>query len=198
MVSLTQISLANRSTGTCVCLFTAHGHISSVRTLSATTCPLPKLQPSEQINTNTFSDRNCHLLFSGGGRASLKCWRVDMSLIDVDDDSCHGDKVTSSPMVFLGEYLFRFSNHRRRRKKQDLQSLSEIRFMSLTSLCAIELIDSCQSMYFVMAGCSDGFVRWVFGTVHVASDLNRLTWWLGSFNFVTWACSVWRDCQYFK
>lgn len=198
MVSLTQISLANRSTGTCVCLFTAHGHISSVRTLSATTCPLPKLQPSEQINTSTSSDRNCHLLFSGGGRASLKCWRVDMSLIDVDDDSCHGDKVTSSPMIFLGEYLFRFSNHRRRRKKQDLQSLSEIRFMSLTSLCAIELIDSCQSMYFVMAGCSDGFVRWVFGTVHVASDLNRLTWWLGSFKVVTWACSVWRDCQYFK
>lgn len=198
MVSLTQISLANRSTGTCVCLFTAHGHISSVRTLSATTCPLPKLQPSEQINTSTSSDRNCHLLFSGGGRASLKCWRVHMSLIDVDDDSCHGDKVTSSPMIFLGEYLFRFSNHRRRRKKQDLQSLSEIRFMSLTSLCAIELIDSRQSMYFVMAGCSDGFVRWVFGTVHVASDLNRLTWWLGSFKVVTWACSVWRDCQYFK
>ena len=159
MVSLTLISLASRSTGTCVSLFTAHGHISSVRALSATTCPLPRLQPNKQINTSTSSDRNCHLLFSGGGRASLKCWRVDMSLIDVDDDSCHGDKVTSSPMVFLGEYLFRFSNHRRRRKKQDLQSLSEIRFMSLTSLCAIELIDSCQSMYFVMAGCSDGFVR---------------------------------------
>lgn len=159
MVSLTQIFSANRSTGTCVCLFTAHGHISSVRALSATACPLPKHQLSEQININTSSDRNCHLLFSGGGRASLKCWRVDLSLIDVDNDSCHGDKMTSSPMVFLGEYLFRFSNHRRRRKKQDLQSLSEIRFMSLTSLCANELIDSCQSLYFVMAACSDGFVR---------------------------------------
>ena len=159
MASLTLICLANRSTSTCVCLFTAHGHISSVRALSATSCPRPKLQPSDQINTCTSRDKTRHLLFSGGGRASLKCWRVDLSLIDVDNDSCHGDKMTSSPMVFLGEYSFRFSNHRRRRKKQDLQSLSEIRFMSLTSLCATELIDSCQSLYFVMAACSDGFVR---------------------------------------
>lgn len=159
MASLTLLSSANRSTGSCVSVFTAHGHISSVRALSATSCPLPELQPSEQINTRTTSDRTCHLLFSGGGRASLKCWRVDLSLIDVDNDSCHGDKMTSSPMVFLGEYSFRFSNYRRRRKKLDLQSLSEIRFMSLTSLCATELIDSCQSLYFVVAACSDGFVR---------------------------------------
>lgn len=152
MASLTLISLANRCTGICVCVFTAHGHISSVRALSATTCPLPKLSPSEHINPSTSCDRTCHLLFSGGGRASLKCWRVDLSPIDAD-------KMTSSPMVFLGEYSLHFSNHRRRRKKQDLQSLSEIRFMSLTSLCATELIDSCHSLYFVMAACSDGFVR---------------------------------------
>ena len=159
MVSLTLICLANRSAGTCVCLFTAHGHISSVRALSATSCPRPKLHPSEQINTSISRDRTRHLLFSGGGRASLKCWRVDLSFIDVDNAFCHGDKMTSSPMVFLGEYSFHFSNYRRRRKKQDLQTLSEIRFMSLTSLCATELIDSCQSLYFVMAACSDGFVR---------------------------------------
>ena len=155
MASLTLLSSANRSSGACLCLFTAHGHISSVRALSATKCSLPNLKPSEQINTNTTGDRTCHLLFSGGGRASLKCWRVDLSLIDADNDSCHG----GAPMVFLGEYSFRFSNHRRRRKKQDLQSLSEIRFMSLTSLSATELTDSCQSLYFVMAACSDGFVR---------------------------------------
>lgn len=159
MDSLTLLSSANRSTGACLALFTSHGHISSVRALSATKCPLPELQPSEQINTNTSGDRTCHLLFSGGGRASLKCWRVHLSLTDVDNDSCHGGKMTSSPMAFLGEYSFRFSNHRRRRKKHDLQSLSEIRFMSLTSLSATELINSCQSLYFVMAACSDGFVR---------------------------------------
>ena len=73
-------------------------------------------------------------------------------------------------MVFLGEYSFSFSNHRRRRRKQDLESLSEIRFMSLTTLNAAEiinhsssqdLIDKCQTLYFVMAACSDGFVRCV-------------------------------------
>ncbi|KAJ7336502.1 hypothetical protein OS493_011707 [Desmophyllum pertusum] len=153
------IHLSNRSTGATSSIFTAHGHISSVRALSATRPPLPKLQSSEQINTHTPSERTYHVLFSGGGRASLKCWRVDLSLIDVDSDSCHGDKMTCSPMVFLGEYSFRFSNHRRRRKKHDLQSLSEIRFMSLTSLSGTELIDTCQSLYFVMAACSDGFVR---------------------------------------
>ena len=113
---------------------------------------------------------NGHLLFSGGGRASLKCWRVNLSLIDVDSDNCHGDVVTSSPMVFLGEYSFSFSNNQRRRRKQDLQSLSEIRFMSVTSLSAAEIIvhssnqdfmDSCQSLYFVMVACSDGFIRLV-------------------------------------
>lgn len=159
MASLTLLSSAKRSTGACISIFTAHGHISSVRALSATKCPSPKRQPSQQINTKPTGDRNCHLLFSGGGRASLKCWRVNLSLVDIDNDSCHGDKMTSSPMVFLGEYSFRFSSHRRRRKKHDLQSLSEIRFMSLTSLSATELTDSCQSLYFVMAACSDGFVR---------------------------------------
>ena len=125
--------------------------------------PLTQLQPSA-TNVKTQG----HLLFSGGGRASLKCWRVDLSVINLNSDGRHGDKLPSSPMVFLAEYSFHFSNHRRRRKKHDLQSLSEIRFMSLTSLSAAELIDqstsdqligSCQSLYFVMTGCSDGFVR---------------------------------------
>ena len=62
--------------------------------------------------------------------------------------------------------------------------------MSLTSLCATELIDSCQSLYFVMAACSDGFVRYVFGAVHIASILNRLTWRLGSFKVVIWVYSI--------
>lgn len=139
-------------------IFTAHGHISSVRALCATKSPRPNIQPKEQINGHPSYDRTCHLLFSGGGRASLKCWRVDLSRIN---DSRQGDKMTSSPMVFLGECSFRFSNHRRRRRKHDSQSFSEIRFMSLTSLSAANLKDSCQLLYFVLAACSDGFVRCV-------------------------------------
>lgn len=153
--SLTLLYPASRSTGIISPVFTAHGHISSIRALSVAKRPLSQ-----------HSKTGGHLLFSGGGRASLKCFRVDLSIIDVNIDDCRGDKVTSSPMVFLGEYSFHFSSHRRRRKKHDLQSLSEIRFMSLTSLSAVELldashqlIDSCQSLYFVMAACSDGFVR---------------------------------------
>lgn len=161
--SLTVLYPANRSTGEVSPVFTAHGHISSVRALSVAKRPLLRLQP------NVAHDKtDGHLLFSGGGRASLKCWHVDLSVIDVNSDGCHGDRFTSSPMVFLGEYSFNFSNHRRRRKKHNLQSLSEIRFMSLTSLNAAELmtlsssdqfIEGCQSLYFVMAACSDGFVR---------------------------------------
>lgn len=127
-------------------------------------------RPLTHASPCSANDENgCHLLFSGGGRASLKCWRVDLSAIEVNVDGYHSDKAAFCPMVFLGEYSFHFSNHRRRRKKQDLASLSEIRFMSLTSLCASELsnqyprdqfVDSCQSLYFVMAACSDGFVRY--------------------------------------
>ena len=155
---------ANRSSGLTSPFFTAHGHISSVKALSVTKRPLSHLQPRAS-NDKTSS----LLLFSGGGRASLRCWRLNLSLIDVDTEGCHGDTVTS-PMVFLGEYSFSFSNHRRRRRKKDLENLSEIRFMSLTTLNAAEiishsssqdLIDNCQTLYFVMAACSDGFVRCV-------------------------------------
>ena len=156
---------ANRSSGLTSPFFTAHGHISSVKALSITKRPLSQLQQSAS-NDKTSS----LLLFSGGGRASLRCWRLDLSLINADSEGCHGDTMTSSPIVFLGEYSFSFSNHRRRRRKQDLESLSEIRFMSLTTLNAAEiinhsssqdLIDKCQTLYFVMAACSDGFVRCV-------------------------------------
>ena len=155
---------ANRSSGLTSPFFTAHGHISSVKALSVTKRPLSHLQPSAS-NDKTSS----LLLFSGGGRASLRCWRLNLSLINADTEGCHGDTMTS-PMVFLGEYSFSFSNHRRRRRKQHLESLSEIRFMSLTTLNAAEiinhsssqdLIDKCQTLYFVMAACSDGFVRCV-------------------------------------
>ena len=155
---------ANRSSGLTSPFFTAHGHISSVKALSVTKRPLSQLQQSAS-NDKTSS----LLLFSGGGRASLRCWRLNLSLIDVDTEGCHGDTVTS-PMVFLGEYSFSFSNHRRRRRKKDLENLSEIRFMSLTTLNAAEIIshsssqdfiDNCQTLYFVMAACSDGFVRCV-------------------------------------
>ena len=156
---------ANRSSGLTSPFFTAHGHISSVKALSVTKRPLSHLQPIAS-NDKTSS----LLLFSGGGRASLRCWRLDLSLINADSEGCHGDTMTSSPIVFLGEYSFSFSNHRRRRRKQDLESLSEIRFMSLTTLNAAEiinhsssqdLIDKCRTLYFVMAACSDGFVRCV-------------------------------------
>ena len=155
---------ANRSSGLTSPFFTAHGHISSVKALSVTKRPLSHLQPRAS-NDKTSS----LLLFSGGGRASLRCWRLNLSLIDADTEGCNGDTMTS-PMVFLGEYSFSFSNHRRRRRKQHLESLSEIRFMSLTTLNAAEiinhsssqdLIDKCQTLYFVMAACSDGFVRCV-------------------------------------
>lgn len=155
---------ANRSSGLTSPFFTAHGHISSVKALSVTKRPLSHLQPSASDDKTSSL-----LLFSGGGRASLRCWRLNLSLIDADTEGCHGDTMTS-PMVFLGEYSFSFSNHRRRRRKQHLESLSEIRFMSLTTLNAAEiinhsssqdLIDKCQTLYFVMAACSDGFVRCV-------------------------------------
>ncbi|XP_068709317.1 tRNA (34-2'-O)-methyltransferase regulator WDR6-like isoform X1 [Montipora foliosa] len=158
-----KLMLSNRITGVVSEVFTAHGHISSVRALNVAERPLEYASPCRGNSKN-----GGYLLFSGGGRASLRCWRVDLSVIDVNSDDFHGEKATCCPIVFLGEYSFHFSNHRRRRKKSDLLSLSEIRFMSVTSLNASklksqssceQLIDRCQSLYFVMAACSDGFVR---------------------------------------
>ena len=192
--SLTSPHLDDSSTGQVTKVFTAQGHISSVRTLCVTECPAEERQSPVQLTTccpsasqnqethssfteglktrDATSDRTSgtllggsgrYLLFSGGGRASLKCWRTDISAIDVSD-SCHGSKLTSSPLVFLAEYSERLSNYKRRRNRRKDRALSEIRFMSLTSLClqgfcAQSEIDRCQSLYSVVAACSDGFVR---------------------------------------
>ena len=111
-----------------------------------------------------------YLLFSGGGRASLKCWRIDhaLSATNLPTNSCHVNCVTSSPMVLLAEYATRSSKYRRRRKLEDKMH-SEIRFMSLSAVNLGKFtddsfmdtnIDSCQSLYCVVAACSDGFVRY--------------------------------------
>ena len=145
-------------------LYSVHGHISSVRALSVTKCTSPKTQqePANNLDKNWGS----HLLFSGGGRASLKCWRVNLSLVEEND----GSGTSSPPVAYLGEYSFRLSNHKRRRKMNNDHALAEIRFMSLTSLSAsqlmdhsvsVDVMDRCQSLHFVMSACSDGFVRLV-------------------------------------
>ncbi|XP_031568393.1 WD repeat-containing protein 6-like [Actinia tenebrosa] len=146
-------------------VFTAQGHISSIRTLSVTRCRL-RVQKQEDTGETTIEGTDCsmkYLLFSGGGRASLRCWRVDLSAIKILDNEC----VASSPPVsHICEYSSRSSNQRRKRRRQLGQNIcSEIRFMSLTSLSMSVILDdeSFQDkswyLYGIAAACSDGFVR---------------------------------------
>ena len=179
-ISLNQ-GLDNYTNGRIVRLFTAQGHISSVRAVSAVACGESQQREAVSTEDNCGGNAKCqktlsslcskYLLFSGGGRASLKCWRVDLSL-SVDtfhSSSCYDNSVTLSPMLLLAEYSTRVNKYRRRRKLED-QMHSEIRFMCLSTVNLQQFLgnifheknkERAQALYIVCAACSDGFVRYL-------------------------------------
>lgn len=159
------------TTGRSIKLFTAQGHISSVRALSVTTSTsktslydeathdVLDVENEEHSRMEYASSRRC-LLFSGGGRASLRCWRIDPTVVD------RNGMISSAPVSFVSEYSSRSSSHKRRRKRKEGHLHSEIRFMSLSSfpLSVVMgdgdiLADVSLGLYGVAAACSDGFVR---------------------------------------
>ena len=120
---------------------TADGHISSVRALSTT---------MSQLTGKT-------LLFSGGGRASMKAWEIQEG----------GYHINHSPILVLqSEMTLHLLSERQRRKLQKHTHPStppppDCRIMSLTSfpISLIEGLSSSSNLHCVVAACSDSILR---------------------------------------
>ena len=131
-------------------LMTCPGHVSSVRAL----CPAMYM-----------SDQGGHLvLFSGGGRASLKCWHVVLHASPgvTKKASVHCE---SSPDYIHAHSVAELNQSLQWHRKQTKQSdESESRVMALTSFhskcldCSKGLDDG----YIVISGWSDGQIRYEF------------------------------------
>ena len=120
---------------------TADGHISSVRALSTTV---------SQLTGKT-------LLFSGGGRASMKAW-------EIQEGGYHSNH--SPILVLQSEITLHLLSERQRRKLQRHSHPStppppDCRIMSLTSfpLSVIEGLSSSSNLHCVVAACSDSILR---------------------------------------
>lgn len=140
------------------------GHISSVRCLT--------LIRVNDVHVSEGTAQN-FLLFSGGGRASLKCWSLNLASITWNEPKhipYKSDGSSYPTCTLLAELPNQFSRYRRKRVYRQVieGSFCDTRFMSvsvfwfsdLTELDRFKLKNTC-SIYGVITGCSDGSLRFV-------------------------------------
>ena len=129
------------------------GHISSVRALAAMA-----YSPGLQLT----------LLFSGGGRASIKAWLINYAgkvfIINILQSLSYTATLieATEPIVSLQcEYnLLGLSTHQKSRKKRKQLIIGpECRVMTLTAFPFSEVITDEDNAILVAAGCSDGVTR---------------------------------------
>lgn len=136
-------------------VFSCEGHISSVRCLAY-------INVYTRVINGMPSHK--HLLFSGGSRASLKCWSLNVDLITRNESDGKSSKINASSCSLLAE--LRSPTHRYRKKKQlgrskDEEFSCDIRFMSLSTFSLTDFANSTAGSDTVglIAGCSDGYLR---------------------------------------
>ena len=113
-----------------------------------------------------------HFLFSGGSRASLKCWSLDLERIlnsEINDKSSEVDNTSLNSSCTLFAELHNLSRGSRKKKRlgnvENEQFTCDIRFMSLNTFAVTDLVRSFWTdanpppAVGVIAGCSDGYLR---------------------------------------
>ena len=122
------------------------GHISSVRALST---------------SSSVQGGGSRLLFSGGARASLKAWRINVG--GGSGESDEGPEVTlEAEMSIHDDPDVRRRGKIRRKKPKGPGAkslLPECRIMALTSLPLAQVLDEDLGRHYVAVGCSDGIIR---------------------------------------
>ena len=120
------------------------------------------------------------LLFSGGGRAQLKAWRIHFEVEPSHENSCghickpqqhlDGSDGASDPQdqewniwsEHLGTHLLcaKGLKHCKPWKSHLYDASAETRYMALTTFCLVEFsAELPQELHVIAAACSDGFVR---------------------------------------
>ncbi|XP_055955530.1 WD repeat-containing protein 6 [Patella vulgata] len=145
-------------------LHTMQGHLSSVRTLSTST-----------VKNRHENITKC-LLFSGGGRAQIEVWKINVSESENNEISFNSDafEINSNSETcplncdyehLTSTFLGQVKNKRGLKswKKNSYNPDPETRILCLTSFPATEIdITNPNNLHFIGAACSDGFVR-LFG-----------------------------------
>ena len=153
------------------------GHISSVRTV-ATLYSANNIR--ESITNKSVANQSkpdSFLLFSAGGRAQIKCWRLNFhqshhtnaldSLTLSSEDKMTGLSVEKHHSLnctyeLLTTHMLAYKGRKSRKpwKSADYDASPETRYMDLSvfrwSDCSV---GSCHQVCFVAAACSDGYVR---------------------------------------
>ena len=174
------VRLAEGVSGGVDVLLSLPGHISSVRCLATSTSCL------SAHNTHCATSQPVQLIFSAGGRAQLKCWRIHASekirnLAECsqktqskpfesnpasDDETKSESSRTGSASVWH-EHLFTYLLHHKGLKRAKpwkvakYDSDPETRYMDLSALRLDELTEDTRHghLHIVAAACSDPFVR---------------------------------------
>ena len=119
------------------------GHISSVRALST---------------SSSVQGGGSRLLFSGGARASLKAWRINVGGGSGETDE--GPEVILEAEMSIHDDPDVRRRGRKKPKGPGAQSLlPECRIMALTSLPLAQVLDEDLGRHYVAVGCSDGIIR---------------------------------------
>ncbi|XP_034944143.1 WD repeat-containing protein 6 isoform X2 [Chelonus insularis] len=121
------------------CLDLIDGHISSVKCINI-------------INLNSSNEKAGSLIFTGGGRAQLKVWKVT---VDVVEDKFIKDNLEITELM---SYMLHGTNKDQRKimlsKQQEYFIDPETRFMDITSYTYVE-----KNIVILFVACSDGFIR---------------------------------------
>ncbi|XP_070541376.1 tRNA (34-2'-O)-methyltransferase regulator WDR6-like [Ptychodera flava] len=126
-----------------------HSHISSVRTLQV--CSLPSSGDSQSMSK---------LLFSAGGRAALKCWKVRVMCKEQQtpsNDTLEESTFLDCSVELLGCYGTTDGRQRRQHKWQgdkDVDDIDDTRHMSMTAWQGPK-----ENIYYLAVCSSDAFVR---------------------------------------
>lgn len=107
------------------------------------------------------------LLFSGGGRALLKCWSVNLTNITWNEQNCKTvrpcDKSLHPVCTLLAELPHNVSHYKKKKVQHEVMegTVSDIRFMSVSVFWFPDLVLSktWHHTYGIITGCSDGNLR---------------------------------------
>ncbi|XP_074641979.1 tRNA (34-2'-O)-methyltransferase regulator WDR6-like isoform X2 [Tubulanus polymorphus] len=157
--SVNLISISSASNEALSVISGLQGHISSVKAISI-------------LRSKLVEDSNAVLIFTGGGRAQMKCWRLRF-----DNDDSRGDNGRPRFVCqHLTSHMLCYKGLKRRKpwKTNEYDSSPETRYVAMTILSAAEInADRPRSEYLVGAACSDGLVR-IFVFNEIAKKLVQI------------------------
>ncbi|CAH1783035.1 unnamed protein product [Owenia fusiformis] len=139
------------------------GHVSSVRCLA--TSPSAISIDKKCVETSSTTSPHSMILFSGGGRAQIKVWCINiftaMSSISENGTKNNAREVQCQYELLTSYTMSQSLKRQKHWRSTQVDSNPETRFMDVTACNLGESLknDDLHGFHFLAAGCSDGFLR---------------------------------------